>query len=47
VAWTVINVDGPNSLNGVSCLSSTLCVAVDAIGNVVIGSAVVTTTTAG
>jgi hypothetical protein len=42
-AWSVAHVDGSNVLNGVSCPSSTLCVAVDGIGDVIIGTAVLTT----
>jgi hypothetical protein len=33
-AWSVINVDSDNRLTGVSCASESLCVAVDAVGNV-------------
>lgn len=44
-AWKVTNVDGTNSLLGVSCPNSGLCFAVDGIGNVVVGTNVVTTAT--
>jgi hypothetical protein len=38
LTWTVTNVDGTNSLYGVSCPSISLCVAVDRSGNVVSGT---------
>jgi len=37
-AWTVTHALGSNYLSGVSCPSTSLCVAVDSNGSVVIGT---------
>ena len=34
LSWSIVNVDGTNALNGVSCPSKSLCVAVDGAGKV-------------
>ena len=38
-SWSSANPDGTNQLNAVSCPSTGLCVAVDAVGNAVISTA--------
>ncbi len=34
LSWSTVNVDGTNAINSISCPTSSLCVAVDAAGNV-------------
>jgi hypothetical protein len=37
-SWTVTRVDRVGSLNAVSCPSTSLCIAIDSTGHVVVGA---------